>query len=193
MKILALIGSCLALTFAACGGGGSDQTATSTVAAAEETGEASDATEKTAPRHPPGPTVMMSKAEIAKLPPLTIPKASGPPPRQLKIIDLRKGSGPGVPRYNQATSREKVFISYFNVSYPAARKRPRTGQYGPREFLLDETVEGMALGLKGMKVGGRRELILPPRLVYPRWSPSWGYAPYVTVYLVDLLGMKPPA
>jgi peptidylprolyl isomerase len=135
---------------------------------------------------------MMSKAEIAKLPPLTIPKPSGPPPRHLEIIDLRKGSGPGVPKNNLVTNREKVFISYFNVSYPEAREGPQTGQYGPRKYLPAETVKGVALGLTGMKVGGRRELIIPPKLVFPRWKPSWGYEPYVSIYLIDLLGMEPP-
>jgi peptidylprolyl isomerase len=191
VKFLALIGISLALTFAACGGSGSDQATSSSAVAAEE-GEAKEATAKPAPRRPLAPTVVMSKAKIAKLPPLTIPRQSGPPPRHLKIVDLRKGSGPGVPKNDLVTNREKVFIRYFEVSYPVARKGPHTGQYGPRKYLLAETVEGLARALPGMKVGGRREIIIPPRLVYPRWRPSWGYEPYVDVYLVDLLGMEPP-
>ena len=43
-----------------------------------------------------------------------------------------------------------------------------------------------------MKVGGRRELIVPPKMAYPRWKPSWGYAPYVSVYVIDLYGVEPP-
>jgi peptidylprolyl isomerase len=126
----------------------------------------------------------MSKKEIAKLPKLTIAKQSGPPPRRLEVIDLRKGSGAVV------TRKDAVFVRYLQVNYAEALQRSRTGLYGPRSFGLDEVVKGWRLGLPGMKVGGRRELILPPRLVYPRWKPSWGYTPYTDIYLIDLLKME---
>jgi peptidylprolyl isomerase len=136
---------------------------------------------------------MMSRTEIAKLPPLKIPKPTGSPPHHLTIIDLRKGSGPGIPKGDLVTNREKAYISYFTVSYPDALKGHLTGHYGPSKYLLEgELSKGQALGLIGMKVGGRREIIAPPKLGYPRWRPSWGYAPYVDIYLVDLLGMEPP-
>jgi hypothetical protein len=135
---------------------------------------------------------MMSKAEIAKLPPLRIPRPTGAPPHHLTIIDLRKGSGPGVPKGDLVTNREKVYISYFDVSYPDALKGHLTGQYGPRKYLLEEIPKGEALGLVGMKGGGRREIVTPPKLVFPRWKPSWGYTPYVDIYVIDLLGMEPP-
>lgn len=166
------------MTFAACGSD-SGQSGTSAEVAATSS-------------CPRGPTVTMSKAEIAKLPPLTIPKPQGPPPHKLVHIDLREGSGPGVPADIYATNGEKVNIRYYVVGYPDARRGVASGEYGPIELLPDELTEGTALGLAGMKVGGRREIITPPELVYPRWKPSWGYAPYVNVYVVDLLGMKPP-
>ncbi len=178
MKPIALIGAYLALTFlAACGGSGPDE--------AKEVAA-------TPPPPPRGPTVKMSRAEIAKLPPLTIPRPSGPPPRHLEIVDLRKGSGPGVPKRDWVTNREEVFIRYVQASYPEARAGRSTEPFGPRRILPENTIRGLAMGLTGMKVGGRRWLILPPKLMYPRWKPSWGYAPYVTVYAVDLVGMEPP-
>jgi peptidylprolyl isomerase len=132
-----------------------------------------------------GPGLAMSKQEIAKLPKLTIAKQSGPPPHHLKIVDLRKGTGATV------TKRDAVTIRYLQALYPEVRKRSRTGRFGPLKYGLDETVKGVALGLLGMKVGGRRELILPPKLAYPSWKPSWGYAPYVRVYLIDLIRLEP--
>jgi peptidylprolyl isomerase len=193
LRLLALVGACLALTLAACGGGGSGQESEGSAATAEKGGEAEEGAAKAVRLPPRGPTVRMSRAEIAKFPLLAIPRPSGPPPHHFKIIDLRKGTGPGVPKSDLVTNREEVFIRYFDVSYPEAREGHLTGQYGPKKFLLEDTVKGVALGLTGMKVGGRRELIIPPKLMYPRWKPSWGYAPYVTVYLIDLLGMEPPA
>ena len=180
MKFLTLISFCFALTFAACGGD-SGQSATA--------GGETAAKPKPCPR---GPTVKMSKAEIAKLPPLRIPKPHGSPPHKLTLIDLRKGAGPGIPEGNFVTNREKVYISYFVVSYPEALEGHLTGQYGPREYVPEELPKGEALGLVGMKVGGRREIITPPKLVFPRWRPSWGYKPFVDIYVIDLLGMKPP-
>jgi hypothetical protein len=91
------------------------------------------------------------------------------------------------------TNREKVYISYFDVSYPDALRGHLTGQYGPREYLLEAIPKGEALGLIGMKVGGRREIITTPKLVFPRWRPSWGYTPFVDIYVIDLLGMEPPS
>jgi peptidylprolyl isomerase len=118
---------------------------------------------------------------------LTIYKRSGPPPRHIKVIDLRKGTGATVAK------KDSVEVRYFEVSYPEALGGTRSGAYGPSTYGLDEAVKGWSAGLPGMKVGGRRELILPPKLVYPRWRPSWGYAPYVRIYVVEMLGVKPPS
>jgi hypothetical protein len=135
----------------------------------------------------------MSKAEIAKLPPLTPPRLSGPPPRHLKIIDLREGSGPGVPKHDWVTNREEVFYRYIEaLSYRKAREGRYIGPYQLHNVLLEYSDRGLALGLTGMKVGGRRELIVPPKLEYPHWKPSWGYAPFITIYVIDLVGIEPP-
>jgi len=131
--------------------------------------------------------LVMSKAEIAKLPKLTIAKQSGPPPKHIKITDLREGSGATLKKH------DTVYVRFFQAMYPEVQRRSRTGRNGPSSFGLDGTVKGWRVGLPGMKVGGRRELILPPKLVYPRWKPSWGYAPYVRIYMIDLIGLKPPA
>ncbi len=130
--------------------------------------------------------LIMPKAEIAKLPPLTIARQEGPPPKHIEITDLRKGTGAKV------TKQDTVYVRYFEVEYPEAQERSRTGRYGPERFRLDETVKGWTVGLPGMRVGGRRELILPPNLTFPRWKPSWGYTPYVRIYQIDLLGVKRP-
>ncbi|HEX3324411.1 MAG TPA: FKBP-type peptidyl-prolyl cis-trans isomerase [Solirubrobacterales bacterium] len=184
MRILALIGISLiaALTFASCGGSGSDHATAESTAATNSTA-VTEAKARAAPA-PHGPKLAMSKKEIAKLPKLTIAKRNGPPPKRLEVIDLRKGSGAAVKK------KDSVFVRYFQVRYPEVLKRSQTGLYGPRSFGLDEVVKGWDVGLPGMKVGGRRELILPPKLVYPRWKPSWGYVPYTDIYVIDLLGVK---
>lgn len=146
------------------------------------------------PGSPPrGPAVRMSKAEIAKLPPLKGYRPSGPPPKHLEIVDLRKGSGPAVPKHDWVTNREEVFYRYIEaLSYRKAREGRYAGPYSPGRVLLENSDRGLAFGFTGMKVGGRRVLLVPPKLDYPRWKPSWGYAGYVTVYVIDLVGMEPP-
>ncbi len=189
MRFLApIVIGLIALTFASCGSSGSGnptaQSAASTSPTAPTESSAKTAEAKAAAPAPHGPKRSMSKKEIAKLPKLTIAKQSGPPPRQIEVIDLRKGSGATV------TKQDAVNVHWFQSLYPEALKRSQSGLYGPHSFGLDETVRGWQVGLPGMKVGGRRELILPPKLVYPRWKPSWGYAPYVDLYVIDLLGVK---
>ncbi|MFL5900638.1 MAG: FKBP-type peptidyl-prolyl cis-trans isomerase [Solirubrobacterales bacterium] len=133
----------------------------------------------------------LSKAETAKLPKLVIPKSSGPPPRHLEVIDLRRG-----PPGPTARKTDVVSIRFLEDTYPEARNGKQGGLSGgvvSPHYWLGEAPRGLQAGIPGMKVGGRRELIVPPKMAYPRWKPSWGYAPYVSVYVVDLLGMEPPA
>ncbi len=184
MKFFGVIVVCLsALLLAACGQGSNDSTAqTSSTVSKPKTKLHIGHSGKLVPV--PGPGDEMSKRQIARLPKLTIAKQSGPPPKHLEAIDLRKGWGTAV------TKNDAAYVRYYVVSYPEALKRSRTGRYGPRSFGLNEAVQGWEDGLPGMKVGGRRELILPPRYVYPRWKPSWGYKPYVDIYLIDLLGVE---
>ena len=189
MKFLALISVSLmmALALASCGSSGSDHSSSESAAATSSPTLAESSTAaraKATASQPPGPKLAMSKKEIAKLPKLTIAKQSGAPPRHIEVIDIRKGAGAMVKK------TDHVFVRYFQVTYPEALKRSLTGLYGPRSFGLNETVKGWTVGLPGMRVGGRRELILPPKLVYPRWKPSWGYTPFVDVYLIDLLGVE---
>jgi peptidylprolyl isomerase len=179
MKVVVLAVCLLALGFAACGGAGSDQKAADTAVARKSL-------------RPRGPTVRMTKAEIARIPPLTVRRPTGPPPHHLVVIDLRKGSGPSVPKHDWVTNREEVFMRLLEASYTGAREGHIFGRIPIRRVLLEGRSKGLVRGLTGMKVGGRRELIVPPMLAYPRWKPSWGYAPYVSIYVVDLVGMEPP-
>lgn len=185
-RVIAIFLSMLLL--AACGKGSSDST-TQTSSTVNKTKSGKPKTKlhighsgKLVPVPRPGDE--MSKRQIARLPKLTIAKQSGAPPKHLEAIDLRKGWGTAL------TKNDAAYVRYYFVSYPEALKHSRTGRYGPRSYGLNEVVKGWEVGLPGMKVGGRRELILPPRYVYPRWKPSWDYAPYVDIYLIDLLAVE---
>jgi peptidylprolyl isomerase len=100
---------------------------------------------------------------------------NGPPPEKLVIEDLAEGSGAA------AKAGDELYVHYVGVNY-------RTGEefedawdpIRPFEFGLGagEVIQGWEKGLKGMKVGGRRELIVPPNLAYNKDT---------LIYVVDLL------
>jgi peptidylprolyl isomerase len=124
-----------------------------------------------------GPRSSMSKEEIAKLPKLRIRQRSGPPPRRLVVRDLRKGFGAVV------KPDDRIDVRFFEITYEQAQNGSRTGRYGPTEYALDGgVVKGWEKGVPGMRVGGRRELIVPPKL---------GYRGLTLIYVIDVLAARP--
>ena len=116
----------------------------------------------------------MSKAEITKLPELTLKARKGQPPWRLVIRDLRKGSGVAMRR------GDAVLVGFIGRNYGRPLKtNPRT-RNKPEKFYFSEMIKGWKLGLPGMRVGGRRELIVPKRL---------GYTDATIAYVVDLLAV----
>jgi peptidylprolyl isomerase len=154
MRCLANIGVLLAaVVLVACGGGGSS----------------SGPSEK--------PQTAMSKSEIAKLTAPRVKAPSGPLPTELVVNDLREGSG--------ATLKpgDQLVVDDVGISYRSGEEFETTwGKEGrPSRFPLNEVIEGWEKGLPGMKVGGRRELIVPSKMAY-------GQGP--VIYVVDLLAIE---
>jgi peptidylprolyl isomerase len=180
MRYPASVGSAVlvALALAACGTADSNTTAP---AASGSSKLAASRPEKASRKGP----LAMSKAEIAQLPRLVVTRRTGSPPRKLLVRDLRKGTGAPI-RPNDA-----ILVRYYDVSYDEAQRKPRTGRFGPSRFGLNEVVRGWQLGLPGMKVGGRRELVVPPRLHFAAWTPKMGYGHWTTIYVIDLLAVYP--
>jgi peptidylprolyl isomerase len=108
------------------------------------------------------------------------PKVQIPPspaPKKLVVKDLRKGSGPAIEE-----GSDEILVDYIGVSYRTGEEFYNTWERGgPSKYHLEEVHRGWELGLKGMRVGGRRELIEPSRLAY-------GTGPLL--YVVDLLAVK---
>jgi hypothetical protein len=115
-------------------------------------------------------------------PMVTVP--SGTPPTSLESADLIVGSGAG------AAPGKTVTVQYILATYSTGKvvQSSWTGQ--PFSFTLGqgEVIPGWDQGVVGMKVGGRRELIIPPALGYRDQSPGPGVAANDTlVFVVDLL------
>jgi peptidylprolyl isomerase len=152
--------ACAALVFAACGDDDSS---------AGKSGE-SGATTAEAPANKTRPKIT---------PP------SGPPPKQLEIIDLEEGSGA------EAKAGDKVTVQYAGVDYKSGKEFDASWNRGePFPFTLggSEVIPGWEQGVEGMKVGGRRELIVPPELAYGETGAPPAIPPNETlIFVIDLV------
>lgn len=143
-----------------------------------------------APSAPQGPVTVPAPITTPKTGPLakepTIAKSKAPVPTKLIVKDIVKGTGP-VLKVGQAAT-----VNYVGASYPAAKVFDSSWKHGtPAEFQLTagSLIPGWVQGLPGMRVGGRRELIIPGILAYPQGNPQAGIAPKEPlVFIIDLLG-----
>ncbi|MGH9035004.1 MAG: FKBP-type peptidyl-prolyl cis-trans isomerase [Acidimicrobiia bacterium] len=108
----------------------------------------------------------------------------GPPPLELQIKDLKVGTGA------EAVAGKKVTVHYVGVSYSDKEQFDASWDAGaPFPFTLGagEVIQGWDEGVAGMKVGGRRQLIIPPALAYREFGQGKIKPNETLVFVVDLL------
>lgn len=163
-----IIGACLALAVAGCGS--SSSTTSSSETATSTSSEESTAAKET------------ESAKKKTKPKVTVPK--GAPPKKLEVKDLEEGSGA------TAKSGDAVTVNYVGVNYKTGKEFDASWDRGePFTFTLGagEVIPGWDQGVAGMKVGGRRELIIPPELGYGAAGAPPAIPPNETlVFVVDL-------
>jgi peptidylprolyl isomerase len=162
-KLILIIGACLALLVAGCG---SDDSSTTSSSSGEDTSSSQQAEapeKKTKPK---------------------VEKPSGAPPKQLVTNDLEEGSGP------EAKAGDAVTVQYVGVNYKTGKEFDSSwSRSEPFTFTLGagEVIPGWDQGIEGMKVGGRRELIIPPELGYgPAGAPPAIPPNETLIFVVDL-------
>jgi peptidylprolyl isomerase len=87
----------------------------------------------------------------------------GEPPAELEITDVWEGDGA------VASSGDVVRVHYVGVAFSTGEEFDASwSRGGPLEFQLGvgKVIAGWDQGVQGMKVGGRRQLIIPPDLDY---------------------------
>jgi peptidylprolyl isomerase len=84
----------------------------------------------------------------------------GSPPERLVVKDLKNGSGPA------AKPGDEVEFEYVDVNYTTEKVQSVAVPGAPYHLVLgsNNSIPGWEKGIVGMKVGGRRELIIPPSL-----------------------------
>lgn len=113
---------------------------------------------------------------------------SGPPPKTLVTKDLIKGTG------KTATQGSTITVNYVGVLYKGGKEFDSSWKRN-QEFTTalssGNVIDGWVKGIAGMKVGGRRELIIPPNLGYGKTGSPPTIPPNATlVFVVDLLSVS---
>jgi peptidylprolyl isomerase len=128
-----------------------------------------------------------SKADITVPNGPTIKLPTGPAPTQLQVKDLKTGTGA------EAKAGDQVSVQYVGVLYDNGSKFDSSYDHGqPFSFKLGggQVIAGWDQGVAGMKVGGRRELIIPPGLAYGAQGQPPTIPPNATlVFVIDLVSV----
>ena len=122
----------------------------------------------------------------ATKPAITVPK--GKAPKKLVVKDIKEGSGP------VAEPGKNVQVQYVGISFANGRQFDASWDRGePFSFQLGagQVIPGWDQGVQGMKVGGRRQLVIPPDLAYGKQgSPPAIGQNETLVFVIDLLGVQ---
>jgi peptidylprolyl isomerase len=165
--------SALALAIAGCGGAGG---------AKEGAAPDNTPTEQAAP----APAPLKPTGALAHKPKVTVP--SGPAPKKLEVKDLVKGKGPA------AKSGDDLSVQYVGVLYKNGKEFDSSWSRGaqPFDFTLGTggVIPGWDKGVPGMRVGGRRELVIPAKLAYGAQGSPPDIGPNEPlVFVIDLAGI----
>lgn len=118
-----------------------------------------------------------SSSVVPRKPEPQIKLSSDPPPKKLIIRDIEEGDGPGAER------GDKILVDDIGVYYGNGVEFENTWEAGkPEKYRLgSELIRGWQLGMEGMKVGGRRELVVPGNL---------GYQEGALIFVIDLRAIE---
>jgi peptidylprolyl isomerase len=127
-----------------------------------------------------------SQTNLKVKPEVTVP--SEPAPKKLTEKEIVEGTGA------EAKSGDEVTVQYVGVGYESEEEFDSSwSRSEPFSFTLGagEVIPGWDQGVAGMKVGGRRELIIPPEMAYGSAGQPPAIGPNETlIFVIDLLAVK---
>ncbi|MFT2017144.1 FKBP-type peptidyl-prolyl cis-trans isomerase [Streptomyces sp. 796.1] len=111
----------------------------------------------------------------------------GEPPAGLEIKDIWEGDGA------VAKAGDNVRVHYVGVAFSTGEEFDASWNRGtPLAFQLGagQVIPGWDQGVQGMKVGGRRQLVIPPHLAYGDRGAGGRIAPGETlIFVCDLVSV----
>ncbi|HEV2779387.1 MAG TPA: FKBP-type peptidyl-prolyl cis-trans isomerase [Actinophytocola sp.] len=118
----------------------------------------------------------------------TVDRAEGAPPADLVVEDITVGQGA------EAKPGSTVTVHYVGVSHTTGKEFDASwSRSAPFTFPLGggKVIAGWDRGVAGMKVGGRRRLVIPPHLAYGDRGAGGVIKPGETlIFVVDLLSVN---
>ena len=109
----------------------------------------------------------------------------GPAPDTLEIIDIVEGDGP------EAVAGSTVDVHYLGVDYESGDEFDSSWSRGTSiNFPLRQLIAGWQQGIPGMKVGGRRQLTVPPELAYGPAGGGHQLSGRTLIFIIDLKGVS---
>ena len=112
----------------------------------------------------------------------------GEPPTDLQITEVTEGDGA------EARAGQTVDVHYVGVAHSSGEEFDASYNRGaPLSFRLGvgQVIAGWDQGVQGMKVGGRRQLVIPPHLAYGDRGAGGVIGPGETlIFVVDLVDVK---
>ena len=112
----------------------------------------------------------------------------GEAPNDLVIDDIVVGTG------DEAKAGDTVIVHYVGVAHSSGEEFDASyNRQEPLRFRLGigQVISGWDQGVVGMKVGGRRQLTIPPHLGYGDRGAGGVIKPGETlIFVVDLLGVR---
>lgn len=177
----------LAATLVACGSddGGDDPTVAAP--SADPTRAAPEAPEckQAPPTAAPGPEATTDLA-VKPVPEI----GEGDPPCELVITDIVVGTG------EEAVPGVQADVKYVGVLYEDGSEFDSSWSRSPEETLpvpvgAGGVIPGFDQGVTGMKVGGRRQVVIPSELAYGPQGQGPIPPAATLVFVIDLIGVTP--
>lgn len=119
--------------------------------------------------------------------PSNSPAASASPAGKLEVTDEVVGTG------DEAVAGKTVTVNYVGTLTDGKKFDSSYDRNQPFDFKLGagQVIKGWDEGVAGMKVGGKRKLVIPPDMGYGAQGAGSDIPPNATlVFEVELLGVK---
>jgi peptidylprolyl isomerase len=109
----------------------------------------------------------------------------GEPPTQLEVSDVVVGEGA------EASAGAQVTVHYVGVEFDSGEEFDSSWGRGESiTFPLNGLIKGWQDGIPGMRVGGRRQLVVPPEQAYGPADGGHRLSGKTLIFVIDLVDVS---